>query len=120
MSHLPLATRRLYHQCQEWDHPNAPHVIHRKGHQHHQGALPKCAGGTKRIAHGLLVLTTGFIASQRLRKLLGQLCWLSRPSAGLSCFMSSSYRALASESHLVHKEHGTWTGTILFFSAVAQ
>ena len=34
----------------------------------------------------------GTVEPRRLRKLLGQLCWLSRPGAGLSCFMAGSYR----------------------------
>ena len=62
----------------------------------------------------------GTIEPRRLRKLLGQLCWLSRPNAGLSCFMAGSYQALDSGARWFTRSMARGLGTVLLFSAVAQ
>ena len=60
------------------------------------------------------------IEARRLRKLLGQLCWPSRPNAGLSCFMAGSYQALDSGARWFTRSMARGLGTVLLFSAVAQ
>ena len=62
----------------------------------------------------------GTIEPRRLRKLLGQLCWLSRPNAGLFCFMAGSYQALDSGARWFTRSMARGLGTVLLFSAVAQ
>ena len=62
----------------------------------------------------------GTIEPRRLRKLLRQLCWLSRPNAGLSCFMAGSYQALDSGARWFTRSMARGLGTVLMFSAVAQ
>ena len=62
----------------------------------------------------------GTIEPRRLRKLLGQLCWLSRPNAGLSCFMAGSYQALDSGARWFTRSMARGLGTVLLFSTVAQ
>ena len=62
----------------------------------------------------------GTVEPRRLRKLLGQLCWLSRPGAGLSCFMAGSYRALEAGSRVFTRGMARGLGTVLVFSAVAH
>ena len=62
----------------------------------------------------------GTIEPRRLRKLLGQLCWLSRPNAWLSCFMAGSYQALDSGARWFTRSMARGLGTVLLFSAVAQ
>ena len=61
----------------------------------------------------------GTIEPRRLRKLLGQLCWLSRPNTGLSCFIAGSYQALDSGGRRFTRSMARGLGTLLF-SAVAQ
>ena len=53
---------------------------------------------------------------RQLRKLLGQLCWLSRPGAGLTCFMAGSYRALQRGC----RHYTRSLGTVLLFCSVPQ
>ena len=62
----------------------------------------------------------GTIKPRRLRKLLGQLCSLSRPNAGLSCFMAGSYQAVDSGARWFTRSMARGLGTVLLFSAVAQ
>ena len=62
----------------------------------------------------------GTIEPRRLKKLLGQLCWLSRPNTGLSCFMAGSYQALDSGGRRFTRSMARGLSTVLLFSAVAQ
>ena len=61
----------------------------------------------------------GTIEPRRLRKLLAQLCLLSRPNAGPSCFMAGSYQALDSGARWFTRSMARGLGTLLLFSAVA-
>ena len=62
----------------------------------------------------------GTIEPRRLRKLLGQLCWLWRPNAGLSYFMAGSYQALDSGARWFTRSMARGLGMVLLFNAVAQ
>ena len=62
----------------------------------------------------------GTIQPCKLRKLLGQLCWLSRPNAGLSCFIAGSYQALDSGARWFTRSMARGLGTLILFSAVAK
>ena len=62
----------------------------------------------------------GTIEPRRLRKLLGQLCWLSRPNARLFCFMAGSYQALNLGARWFTRSMARGLGTVLLFSDVAQ
>ena len=60
----------------------------------------------------------GTIEPGRVRKM--QPCWLSRPDAGLFCFMAGSYQALDSGARWFTRSMACGLGTVLLFSAVAQ
>ena len=87
----------------------------------HAGYFQNAPSGLRSALHAWVRATgRGTIEPRRLSKLLGQLCWLSRPNAGLSCFMAGSYLALDSGARWFTRSMARGLGTVLLFSAVAQ
>ena len=62
----------------------------------------------------------GKLPTVALRRLLGKLCWLGRPNAGLGSFLAGAYRCL--QRGLGHFNRGVAKGiaTVLTFSCVPQ
>ena len=84
--------------------------------------LPLEWGGGVRRAMQVWVhaLGRGTISPWRLQRLLGQLCWLSKPGAGLSCFMVGCYRAMNSDWPRFTRGMARSPGIVLLFNSVAQ
>ena len=55
-----------------------------------------------------------------MERLLGKLCWLGRPSAGLGAFLAGAYTAFQRGQGLFRRGVAKGVATVLFFSCVPQ
>ena len=59
-------------------------------------------------------------AKKSLQRLLGQLCWLARPTAGLSPFLSQAYKSLHASSDIFRKGAAKGIAAVLLFACIPQ
>ena len=62
----------------------------------------------------------GRLPSKVMERLLGKLCWLSRPNAGLGAFPAGAYRGLQSGKGVFGRGVCKGVATVLLFSCVPQ
>ena len=62
----------------------------------------------------------GRLPSKVMERLLGKLCWLSRPNAGLGAFLAGAYRGLQSGKGVFGRGVCKGVATVLLFSCVPQ
>ena len=62
----------------------------------------------------------GRLPSKVMERLLGKMCWLSRPNAGLGAFLAGAYRGLQSGKGVFGRGVCKGVATVLLFSCVPQ